>query len=140
MKDLHSLTLDETKISESGLEYLAEFPNLEWISSPVRTAEELVRRMERGDYQAADDMLTVALVLPRRGQFRLQKLEALPKTERDHERARQRFRMEMHWKAEYDPMPESPGTSFPAFDGTFFAVLAVGRGAIRVLRSGILED
>ncbi len=128
LKNLRSITLDDTGVSDAGLVYLAEFPRLHWISSPVPTIEELIRRMEQGDFEAANDMLSIGLLMPRRGRFERMKLEPLPPSERDRTRNRRRYLLEMHWTVEAEKL-----------DDVFFATLAVERGAISAHEIGIRE-
>ena len=63
--ELRGLTLDETIVTEAGLKYLAELPRFAWAASAVATAEEFVRRIERGDHAAVADMYAVGLYHPR---------------------------------------------------------------------------
>jgi hypothetical protein len=127
--ELRGLTLDETNVTEAGLKSLAELPRFAWAASAVTTAEEFVRRIERGDHAAVADMYAVGLNIPDSGRFQGPKLDAIPVSEADRARGWQRFHVELHWTWEAEKL-----------DTTFFADFAVERAAIIVHQTGIREQ
>jgi hypothetical protein len=126
MTRLQGVTLDETLITPEGLKKLSELPRFSWMASPRQTAEELVRRMELGVFDTVDDMRSLGLDLPQRGQFKLIKLDALEQTANDKQLGTQRFRLEMDWT--YPP---------DKIDDVFFAVFAVDHATVGVHKIGI---
>jgi hypothetical protein len=128
LRELRGLTLDETKVSEAGLKSLAELPHFVWAASATATADELVRRIERSDHQAVDEMRSVGLDIPNRGRFQLLRIDTIPPSEADRRRGWQRFHVEMHWTVEAEKL-----------DTTFYADFVVDRGAIIVHQAGIRE-
>lgn len=129
LEELRGLTLDGTNVRPVGLKELAELPRFAWAASATATAEEFVRRIERGDHQALDAMLSVGLDIPDRGQFKRQKFDAVPPSEADRARGWQRFHVEMHWTVEAEKL-----------DTTFFADFVVDRAAVIVHQTGIREQ
>jgi hypothetical protein len=125
---LRSVTLDKTAVTAAGLAALAELPAFAWIASPKGAAEELVRRAERGDYQAVDEMLAVGLYFPGRGRFTETRLEAVAAGEKDRSPLVARFHIEAHWVYAPDKL-----------DDTFYADFSVDRGAIFLSETGIRE-
>jgi len=125
--DLRGLTLDDTAITDAGLKYLAESPRFAWAASATATAEEFVRRIERGDHTAVAEMYAVGLTIPDQGQFREPKL-VVPLSEADQARGSRRYRLEMRWTWEAEKI-----------DTTFYADFSVDRATIIVHQMGIDE-
>ena len=128
LEGLRGVTLDGTAVTEAGIASLAGLPRFAWMASPEGTARELAARLERGDLAGAAAMVTIGLELPERGKFALLKLDPIPPTDRDRERGRRRFRLEMHWTVEAEKLDE-----------TFHADLAVSRASVLVLEEGVAE-
>ncbi len=122
------MTLNGTAITASGLASLAELPAFAYVASPQRAAEELVRRIERGAYQAVDDMLSTGLFFPGRGRFASPRLEVLAAGEKERTPLVCRYHLELHWVFEPDKI-----------DQTFFADFKVDRGAVFLSETGIRE-
>jgi uncharacterized protein (TIGR03067 family) len=127
--ELRGLTLDETKVTEAGLKYLAELPRFAWAASALATAQEFVRRIERGDHAAVAEMHSLGPYIPDSGKFQSPKLDAIPVSDADRARGWQRFHVEMHWTWEAQKL-----------DGTFFADFAVERATINVHQTGVREQ
>jgi hypothetical protein len=128
LKHLRGLTLEETGITNEGLNYLAKFPRFTWISSPVSTAREFVRRLEKGDFTAVAYMYSPSISMPSRGIMTNTRLDPLPQNAKDKKFNQLRFRVEMHWTVPAERI-----------DTTLFGTFAVNRGAIRMHRVGIDE-
>ena len=128
LKHLRGLTLEETPITNEGLNYLAKFPRFTWISSPVSTAQEFVRRLEKGDFKAASYMYSPSIYMPSRGKMTNTRLDPLPPNAKDKKFNQVRFRAEMHWTVPAERI-----------DTTLFGTFAVDHGAIRMHRAGIEE-
>lgn len=126
MESLRALTLDQTKVTEAGIAWLAEDPRFEWMATPDRTVAEFARRLENGNFVAAQGMITIGLDPPYRGQFRILGIEPIPQNDRNRERGSQSFRLKMHWTVDEERL-----------DTTFHADLAVERGTIWVYEEGI---
>lgn len=97
-----------------------------WLSLPLRTARDFVRRLERGDHDGAYAMRTSGVQLPKTGTLRLLSLEGSPRTVADRFWGEQRFRVEMHWVDERS-------------DERLYADLRVTRGTLRLTQAGIIE-
>ncbi len=126
LKHLRGLTLNGTGITNEGLNYLAKFPRFVWISSPVSTAQEFVRRLEKGDFSAVKYMYSPGLFMPHRGKMTNTTLDDLPLNAKDRTLNRLRFRVEMHWTVPAERI-----------DTTLFATFSVDHGAVAVHEVGI---
>ena len=126
LKDLRGLTLNGTGITNEGLNYLAKFPRFVWISSPVSTAQEFIRRLKQGDFNAVKHMYSPGVFMPHRGKMTDTKLDPLLPNAKDRRLNRVRFRVEMRWTVPAERI-----------DTTLFATFAVDHGAVAVHEVGI---
>ena len=129
LKNLRGLTLNETNVTQTGLEYLATSPRFAWMASFEGTAKEYIRRAEQGEFETIDAMCAAGVFLPKRGKYKLLKLDAVPRTERDENRNAQRFELEMHWVL---------GDGRP--DEVVFFRFEVDRGAVFGHEVGLRQD
>lgn len=125
---LRGLTLNKTKVTPAGLDRLAQHEHFTWIGSPLAVAEEAARRLENEDFTSIHYLESIGLILPSRGQYSDCSVASIPQTDRDKKRERHRFRIEATWISDPGRKAES-----------FYAELAVDRGAIFVTSMGLVQ-